>query len=100
MLSRLLGIGLLSLAKMSEASYGFYVGKALTQDGSVMLGGTGEEVSSHWLQIFPAKDHKANETITVGVTEDAVMPGKLMNISQAPHTFRYLSMEYSDFEGY
>ncbi|KAF5847556.1 hypothetical protein GGP41_000301 [Bipolaris sorokiniana] len=100
MLSHLLAIGLLSLAKTSQGSYGFYVGKALTHDGSVMLGGTGEEVSSHWLQIFPAKDHKANDTIVVGVTEDAVMPGKLMNISQAPHTFRYLSMEYSDFEGF
>jgi dipeptidase len=100
MFSHLLTIGLLSLAKPSSASYGFYVGKALTHDGSVMLGGTGEEVSSHWLQIFPAKDHPANATITVGVTEDASMPGQLMNISQVPHTFRYLSMEYSDFEGF
>jgi dipeptidase len=83
-----------------SASYAFYVGKSLTHDGSVMLGGTGEEVSSHWLDIFPAKDHLHNATITVGVTEDASMPGKLINISQAPHTFRYLSMEYSDFEGF
>ncbi|KAH7383904.1 peptidase family C69-domain-containing protein [Pyrenochaeta sp. MPI-SDFR-AT-0127] len=91
---------LLCFSDTVAASYAFYVGKGLTQDGSVMVGGTGEEVSSHWLQIFPAKDHPANATNTVGVTEDASMPGQLLNISQAPHTFRYLSMEYSDFEGF
>lgn len=91
---------LLSFVHTVSASYAFYVGKSLTHDGSVMVGGTGEEVSSHWLQIFPAKDHFPNATITVGVTEDASMPGKLINISQAPHTFRYMSMEYSDFEGF
>ena len=31
----------------AQASYAYYVGKDLTEDGSVMLGGTGEEVSSH-----------------------------------------------------
>ncbi|KAF7186439.1 Secernin-3 [Pseudocercospora fuligena] len=82
------------------ASYAFYVGKDLTADGSVMVGGTGEEVSSHWLQIFPAKDYGPNETITVGVTEDAVLPGELIQIPQANHTFRYISMEYSDYEGF
>lgn len=87
-------------ATTSVASYAFFVGKNLTHDGSVMVGGTGEEVSSHWLEIFPAKDHEPNATMTVGVTEDASMPGQLMNISQARHTFRYLSMEYSDFEGF
>lgn len=100
MLSPLLTISLLCCADIASASYAFYVGKGLTEDGSVMVGGTGEEVSSHWLQIFPAKDHPPNATITVGVTEDASMPGRLLNISQAPHTFRYLSMEYSDFEGF
>lgn len=91
---------LLSLAPTTRASYAFYVGRSLTQDGSVLVGGTGEEVSSHWLQIFPAADHAPNATLTVGVTDDAVMPGRLLNISQAPHTFRYLSMEYSDYEGF
>ena len=100
MLTPCLTIGLLGLAQVSSASYGFYVGKALTHTGSVMVGGTGEEVSSHWLHIFPAQDHAANATITVGVTQDASMPGQLINISQVPHTFRYLSMEYSDFEGF
>lgn len=98
--SQCLTISLLCFTTTTLASYAFYVGKNLTADGSVMVGGTGEEVSSHWLQIFPAKDHPPNATMTVGVTEDASMPGQLMNISQAPHTFRYLSMEYSDFEGF
>lgn len=82
------------------ASYAFYVGKDLTADGSVMIGGTGEEVSSHWLQLFPAKDHPPNSTITVGVTEDAILPGELIQIPQVNHTYRYLSMEYSDYEGF
>jgi dipeptidase len=100
MLSRAAVTSLLLFVNTATASYAFYVGKALTQDGSVMVGGTGEEVSSHWLEIFPAKDHPPNATITVGVTKDASMPGQLINISQAAHTFRYLSMEYSDFEGF
>jgi hypothetical protein len=91
---------LLFFTPICSASYAFYVGKSLTHDGSVMLGGTGEEVSSHWLEIFPAKDHPPNATITVGVTKEATIPGKLINITQVPHTFRYLSMEYSDFEGF
>ncbi|PPJ57499.1 hypothetical protein CBER1_09923 [Cercospora berteroae] len=93
-------ISLLSLINTATASYAFYVGKDLTADGSVMVGGTGEEVSSHWLEIFPAKDHAPNATITVGVTEDAVLPGELIQIPQVSHTFRYMSMEYSDFEGF
>ncbi|KFH40496.1 Secernin-like protein [Hapsidospora chrysogenum ATCC 11550] len=91
---------LLALAAPARASYAFYVGKNLTADGSVLVGGTGEEVSSHWLQLFPARDHAANETIQVGVTADAVIPGELISIPQVAHTFRYLSMEYSDFEGF
>lgn len=91
---------LLLLASPAAASYAFYVGKNLTSDGSVMVGGTGEEVSSHWLQLFPARNHSANATITVGVTEDATIPGELIQIPQVSHTFRYLSMEYSDYEGF
>lgn len=87
-------------ATPATASYAFYVGKNLTADGGVLLGGTGEEVSGHWLQLFPAADHAPNVTITVGVTEDAAIPGELMEISQASHTFRYLSMEYSDYQGF
>lgn len=93
--------GLLTiLAAPAEASYAFYVGSNLTADNSVLVGGTGEEVSSHWLQLFPARDHRLNSTITVGVTPDASIPGELFDIPQAPRTHRYLSMEYSDFEGF
>lgn len=88
------------LATPARASYAFYVGKNLTADGSVLLGGTGEEVSSHWLQLFPARDHPPNATVTVGVTEAATFPGELIQIPQVNHTFRYLSMEYSDYEGF
>ncbi|SMY27561.1 unnamed protein product [Zymoseptoria tritici ST99CH_1A5] len=95
-----LASALLAFTGAASASHAFYVGKNLTADGSVLVGGTGEEVSSHWLEIFPAKDHALNETITVGVTEDAVLPGELIQIPQVAHTFRYMSMEYSDFEGF
>ena len=84
----------------TSASHAFYVGSNLTADGSVMVGGTGEEVSSHWLQIFPAADHMSNETIKVGVTKAAFLPGKRIEIPQVKHTFRYMSMEYSDYEGF
>ncbi len=40
-------------ADPARASYGIYVGRNLTADGSVLLGGTGDEVSSHWLEIVP-----------------------------------------------
>ncbi len=90
----------LMIPPAAEASYAYYVGKSLTEDGAVMIGGTGEEVSSHWLEIVPAKDHPEGATIMVGVTEDAVIPGELIEIPQAAHTFRYMQMAYSDFEGF
>ena len=89
-----------ALAAPVSASYAFYVGKNLTASGAVLLGGTGEEVSSHWLQLFTAADHPPNATIRVGVTKDASIPGELIDIPQVNHTWRYLSMEYSDFEGF
>lgn len=88
------------LISTTTASYAFYVGKQLSASGHTLLGGTGEEVSSHWLQLFPAADHEPGSVITVGVTPDATLPGNLINITQVPHTFRYLSMEYSDYEGF
>lgn len=88
------------LASPALASYAFYVGKNLSADGGVLLGGTGEEVSSHWLQLFPAQDHPPNATVRVGVTADATIPGELISIPQVAHTLRYLSMEYSDYEGF
>ena len=87
-------------ADTAQKSYGIYVGRELTEDGSVLLGGTGDEVSSHWLEIVPAADHPRGSTIEVGVTEEAAIPGELMEIPQARHTYRYVSMDYSDFEGF
>jgi len=81
------------------ASYAIYVGKNLTADGSVLIGGSGDEVSSHWLEVVPAKDHPAGSTVTVGVTEEAFMPGQLTEIPQAAHTYRYLTMDYSEYRG-
>jgi dipeptidase len=86
--------------RQTLASYAFYVGKDLTQDGSVLVGGAGEEVSSHWLQLFLAQNHTLDETIAVGVTHEATIPGELIRIPQVKQTFRYISMEYSDFEGF
>lgn len=83
----------------TSASYAFYVGSSLTASGNILVGGTGEEVSSHWLQIFPAADHSEDATITVGVTEEAVLPGHLITIPQVNHTYRYVSMEYTDYWG-
>lgn len=88
------------LLPCTTASYAFYVGRALTTLNATLIGGTGEEVSSHWLQVFPSATHASNATLTVGVTQDAVLPGNLIQIPQVEHTFRYMSMEYSDFEGF
>lgn len=82
------------------ASYAFYVGKNLTESGGVVIGGTGEEVSSHWLEIVPAETHGDGETVEVGVTEAASIPGRLIEIPEAAETYRYLSMFYSDYEGF
>lgn len=82
------------------ASYAIYVGKNLTTDGSVFIGGSGDEVSSHWLEVIPAQDHPEGATITVGVTAEAFMPGEFIEIPQARHTFRYLTMNYSEYEGF
>ena len=61
-------------------SYGLYIGKNLTSDGHAWLAGYGDEPSSHWLEIIPRKKHKSNKTISVGVTNDADMPGILKKI--------------------
>lgn len=82
------------------SSYGFYVGKDLTETGGVLIGGTGEEVSSHWLEIVPAQDHEAGATVSVGVTDAASLPGELIEIPQVDRTFRHLTMNYSDYKGF
>ena len=87
-------------APSAQASYAYYVGRNLTANGAVMIGGTGEEVSSHWLEIIPARDHPDGAMIKVGVTGDATIPGELIEIPQVAHTFRYMQMSYTDFEGF
>lgn len=84
----------------AEASYAIYVGKNLTRDGSVFLGGYGDEPSSHWLEIVPRRNHAPGSTLTVGATPESRYPGELIQIPQAPVTFRYLTMNYSYFAGF
>ncbi|HSG87777.1 MAG TPA: C69 family dipeptidase [Pseudomonadales bacterium] len=84
----------------SHGSYAFYVGSDLTDDGSVLLGGTGEEPSSHWLEIVPRRTHAADATITVGATADAELPARLTTIPQVRTTLRHLTMNYSSFAGF
>lgn len=84
----------------AEASYAYYVGRNLTADGSVLLGGTGEEPSSHWLEIVPAKTHPAGSQVTVGATERATLPARLTEIPQVPETNRYITMNYSSYAGF
>ncbi|MDZ7826481.1 MAG: C69 family dipeptidase [Gammaproteobacteria bacterium] len=75
-------------------------GRDLTADGSVLLGGTGEEVSSHWLEIVPARTHAEDATISVGVDERANYPGEFIEIPQVRRTAKYITMDYTDYEGF
>lgn len=96
----ILVLALLLASQQAPASYGIYVGRNLTADGNVFLGGSGDEVSGHWLEIVPARGHPAGSTMTVGVDETAVLPGRFIEIPQAAKTARYITMNYSDFEGF
>lgn len=82
------------------ASYAIYVGKNLSADGTVLIGGSGDEVSSHWLEVVPEATHAPGSTISVGVTAEAETPGRLMDIPQAARTYRFLTMNYSDYKGF
>lgn len=93
-------LGFVAAAPAAWASYAIYVGKNLTADGSVMLGGTGDEPSSHWLEIIPRAHHAAGDTIKVGVDKDAIYPGEFIQIPQVPVTAKYITMNYSEFHGY
>lgn len=96
----------LLFAPAAQASYGLYVGSELTEDGSVFIGGTGDEVSSHYLRIVPHQTYPPDATITVGLTEEAEMyggpnkPGKLTEIPQVPETYKYISMTYTNWAGF
>ncbi len=79
-------------------SYGLYIGKNLTSDGHAWLAGYGDEPSSHWLEIIPKKN-KTGQKITVGVTENAKMPGNLIKIPQASKTYKHIRVSYSYYLG-
>lgn len=85
---------------LSWASYGIYVGKSCTADGSVFLAGYGDEPSSHWLEIVPRRQHADGATFTVGCTDAARYPGKLIQIPQVRVTAKYITMNYSSFAGF
>jgi dipeptidase len=86
-------------APLGHASVAIYVGKNLTKSGNVMLAGFGDEPSSHWLSIVPRRQHTPWETISVGGTPAANLPGELIDIPQVRETYRYISMDYSFYRG-
>ncbi len=88
------------VAQIASASYGIYVGKYLTSDGSVMLGGSGDEVSGHWIVIVPRQQHASGTMVEVGVTDEARYPGEMFEIPQARETYRFISHYYSNFAGF
>jgi dipeptidase len=82
------------------ASYAIFVGKNLTADGSTLLGGTGDEPSSHWLEIVPRKTYPAGASIHVGVDARANFPGELIEVPQVRETARYITMNYTQYDGF
>src|SRR6516164_6944854 len=84
----------------SLASYAIYVGRHLTADGNTFLGGTGDEPSSHWLEIVPQMTHSPGATIRVGADARAEFPGELMEIPQVHETAGYITMNYSEYAGF
>jgi dipeptidase len=80
-------------------SYGLYIGKNLTADGLAYLAGYGDEPSSHWLEIVPRRPHQDGETVTVGVTPGADLPGLLIEIPQVAETARHIRVSYSYYKG-
>ena len=88
------------LAAPANASYAIFVGSNLTADGSTFLGGTGDEPSSHWLEIVPRRSWPAGSTIKVGVDSRANYPGEIIEIPQVAETARYITMNYSVYRGF
>lgn len=91
---------LLAITTCASASYGIYVGKGLTADGSVFLAGYGDEPSSHWLEIVPAREWPSGTMIKVGATPNARFPGELIEIPQVSQTAKYITMNYSSYAGF
>ncbi len=80
-------------------SYGLYIGRNHTADGIAYLAGYGDEPSSHWLEIVPRQRHTAGARITVGVTPEADLPGRLSEIPQVAETARHIRVSYSYYKG-
>jgi|SRR5579871_5871391 len=80
-------------------SYGLYIGRNRTSDGVSYLAGYGDEPSSHWLEIVPRAQHSTAEKIIVGVTQEADLPGHLVDIPQVGETARHIRVSYSYFRG-
>ncbi len=96
-----MALAALAMASASlRASYGIYVGKNLTADGSVFLAGYGDEPSSHWLEIIPAREWPVGATIKVGATGESNYPGELIDIPQVRRTAKYITMNYSAYAGF
>lgn len=87
-------------ATTALASSGLCVGKNLTEDGSTLIGGAGDEPSSHWLVLEPRQTHDEGEMIQVGITAEADMPGVLSEVPQVAETSRFLSHYYSEWAGF
>ncbi|PAU76948.1 peptidase U34 [Halomonas salipaludis] len=84
----------------NQKSIGMYVGSELTEDGTTFLAGFGHEPSSHWLEIIPRQQHPEGATWQVGVTDQARIPGELIDIPQVPTTYKYITSNYSEFAGF
>ena len=80
-------------------SYALYIGQSFNEAGHAWLAGYGDEPSGHWLQINPAREHPSGATISVGVTAEAALPGRMGNIPQASRTARYMGVNYSHYLG-
>ena len=85
---------------LNQKSIAVYIGRNLTVDGSVLLGGFGHEPSSHWIEIVPRQYHEEGAKWKVGVTEKATIPGKLIEIPQTSVTYKYITSFYSEFSGF
>ncbi len=81
-------------------SIAIYVGRNLTTDGSVLLGGFGHEPSSHWYEITPRRSFAAGTAVEVGITEEAWIPGRRLRIPQVAKTYRFITTNYSEYAGF
>ena len=80
-------------------SYAIYVGKKLAENNTALMAGYGDEPSSHWLELVPRMSHRQGDSITVGVTAQADLPGRRCEIPQVAETARHLRVSYSFFRG-